>query len=163
MNRMPINKTEHLVYTFLMIIFMSSVMTTYNVVLHKGLSMESLKIAWLMFPFTFFTAFLCEWFLVGKLAMKLSHKFLKEDDLLLKKILITAFCFVTGMVVLMSFLGPLIANGLSSDLIEIWMKGIPINFAMAYPLQVIVAGPLVGFVFRKLFPVGTIIVPREEV
>jgi hypothetical protein len=64
---------------------MASVMTTYNVVLHNGLSVESLKIAWLTFPFTFVAAFLCEWFLVGKLAMKLSHNFLKEDDLLLKK------------------------------------------------------------------------------
>lgn len=163
MNKMPVNKTEHLVYTFLMVLFMASVMTTYNVVLHNGLSVESLKIAWLTFPFTFVAAFLCEWFLVGKLAMKLSHNFLKEDDLLLKKILITALCFVTGMVVLMSFLGPLIANGLSSDLIEIWVKGIPINFAMAFPLQVIIAGPLVGFVFRKYFPIGTIVVPSEEV
>ncbi|MFV5701113.1 DUF2798 domain-containing protein [Flavobacterium sp. XS2P12] len=160
---MPVNKTEHLVYTFLMVLFMASVMTTYNVVLHNGLSVESLKIAWLTFPFTFVAAFLCEWFLVGKLAMKLSHNFLKEDDLLLKKILITALCFVTGMVVLMSFLGPLIANGLSSDLIEIWVKGIPINFAMAFPLQLIIAGPLVGFVFRKYFPIGTIVVPSEEV
>jgi hypothetical protein len=42
------------------------------------------------------------------------------------------------MVVLMPFLGPLIANGLSSDLIEIWVGGIPINFAMAFPLQVII-------------------------
>jgi hypothetical protein len=163
MNKMPINKTEHLVYTFMMVIFMASVMTTYNVILHNGLSMESLKIAWLMFPFTFVAAFLCEWFLVGRLAMRLSHKFLKEDDLLLKKILITALCFVTGMVVLMSFFGPLIADGLSSDLIEIWIKGIPINFAMAFPLQVIIGGPLVGFVFRKFFPVGAIVVTSEEV
>lgn len=163
MNKMPINKTEHLVYTFLMVIFMASVMTTYNVILHKGLSMESIKMAWLTFPFTFTAAFLCEWFLVGKFAMRLSHKILKEDDLLLKKILITALCFVTGMVVLMSFFGPLIANGLQSNLFEIWIKGIPINFVVAFPLQVIIAGPLVGFVFRKFFPIGTIVVPSEEV
>jgi hypothetical protein len=161
MNKMPINKTEHLVYTFLMVVFMASVMTTYNVLLHNGFSLESMKIAWLLFPFTFVTAFLCEWFLVSKLAMALSRKFLKEEDLLIKKILITAFCFVTGMVVLMSFFGPLIANGFSSDLIEIWIKGIPINFAMAFPLQVIIAGPLVGFIFRKIFPIGTIVVPNE--
>lgn len=162
MNKMPINKTEHLVYTFLMVVFMASVMTAYNVILHNGFTLESLKIAWLMFPFTFVTAFLCEWFLVGRLAMTLADKILKEEDLLLKKILITAFCFVTGMVVLMSFFGPLIANGLSSNLVEIWIKSIPVNFAMAFPLQVIIAGPLVGFVFRKFFPIGTIVVPGED-
>jgi hypothetical protein len=161
MNKMPINKKEHLVYTFLMVVFMASVMTTYNVILHNGFSLESLKVAWLLFPFTFVAAFLCEWFLVGKLAMGLSHKLLKEDDVLLKKILVTALCFVTGMVVLMSFLGPIIASGLSSDIIGIGLRGIPINFAMAFSLQVLIGGPLVGFVFRKLFPVGTLVVPSE--
>jgi hypothetical protein len=38
-----------------------------------------------------------------------------------------------------------------------WLKAIPTNFIMAYPLQVIIAGPLVGIVFRKLFPLGTIV------
>lgn len=158
MNKMPINKKEHLVYTFLMVLFMAAVMTSYNVILHNGFSVESIKIAWLMFPFTFVTAFLCEWFLVGKLAMKLSHKLLKQDDLIIKKVLITALFFVTGMVVLMSFFGPLLANGFSTDILEIWGKSIPVNFAMAYPLQVIIAGPVVGYVFRKLFPVGTLMV-----
>ncbi len=160
MNKMPINKTEHLVYTFLMVLFMAIVMTTYNVIIHNGLSVESLKIVWLMFPFTFIAAFLCEWFLVSKAAMSLSQKILKEDDFLLKKIVITAFCFVSGMVILMSFLGPLIANGFSSNIFEIWIKGIPVNFIMAFPLQVIIAGPLVGYIFRKFFPIGTIVVPN---
>jgi hypothetical protein len=156
MNKMPINKKEHLVYTFFMVLFMAGVMTTYNVILHNGFSVESLKIAWLMFPFTFVTAFLCEWFLVGKLAMKFSHKLLKKDDLVIKKILITALFFVTGMVVLMSFFGSLLANGFSPDIVLIWGKSILVNFAMAYPLQVIVAGPVVGYIFRKTFPVGTL-------
>lgn len=38
-----------------------------------------------------------------------------------------------------------------------WLASIPKNFAMAYPLQVIIAGTLVGITFRKLFPVSTII------
>ncbi len=161
MNKMPVNKSEHLVYTFLMVVFMAAVMTAYNVLMHRGFSAESLKLAWLTFPFTFLTAFLCEWFLVGKLAMKLSHKFLKEEDLVVKKVLVTALFFVIGMVVLMSFFGPLISTGLSSDLLVIWAKGIPMNFAIAYPLQVLIAGPLVGFVFRKFFPIGTIVVPNK--
>lgn len=157
---MPVNKKEHLVYTFLMVVVMASVMTTYNVILHHGFSTESIKIAWITFPFTFVAAFLVEWFFVGKLALKIAHKILKESDALIKKILVTAFCFVTGMVVLMSFIGPIIANGFTSDILTIWLQGIPINFAMAFPLQVIIAGPLVGFVFRKLFPIGTIVVPN---
>ena len=159
MNNMPINKKEHLVFTFLMVFFMAIVMTTYNVIIHNGLSVESVKIAWLMFPFSFVAAFLCEWFVVGKLAMKLANKVLKEGDPIIKKVLVTALCFVTGMVTLMSLLGPILANGFSSDLLQIWGQNIPLNFAMAYPLQVIVAGPLVGIIFRKLFPLGTLVDP----
>jgi hypothetical protein len=162
MNMMPVNKKEHLVYTFFMVLFMAIVMTSYNVILHNGFSIESIKMAWLMFPFTFVIAFLCEWFFVGKLAMKFSHKFLKEEDLLLKKIVITALFFVTGMVTLMSFFGPLLSNGFSTDLPLIWVKSIPVNFAMAYPLQILIAGPIVGFVFRKLFPLGTLVEPIKS-
>lgn len=157
MDKMPINKKEHLVYTFFMVLFMASIMTSYNVILHNGFSIESIKVAWQIFPFTFVTAFLCEWFIVGKLATRLSHKLLKENDLLFKKLLVTSMCFVTGMVVLMSFFGPLLSNGFSNDIAILWMKSIPVNFVMAYPLQVIIAGPLVGYVFRKLFPVSTIL------
>lgn len=157
MNQTPINKKEHLVYTFLMVLFMAIVMTNYNVILHHGFSLGSLKAAWLMFPFTFVTAFLCEWFIVGKLAMKYSRRFLKQDDLIIKKVLITALFFVTGMVVLMSLLGPILANGITPNLVTVWLKNIPLNFIMAYPLQVIIAGPFIGFVFRRLFPLGTLV------
>jgi hypothetical protein len=159
MNNMPVNKKEHLVFTFLMVFFMAIVMTTYNVITHNGLSVESIKIAWLMFPFTFVTAFICEWFIVGKLAMKLANRLLKEEDPTIKKVLVTALCFVSGMVTMMSLLGPILANGLSADLLQIWVQNIPVNFAMAYPLQVIVAGPLISFIFRKLFPLGTLVDP----
>lgn len=162
MNKMPVNQKEQVVYTVLMVLFMALAMTSYNVILHHGLSVESLKIAWLMFPITFVTAFLCEWFIVGPLAMKFSRKILKQEDAILKKVCITAFFFVTGMVLLMSFLGPLISNGPSPDFVQMWMRSIPINFAMAYPLQIVIAGPFIGFIFRKMFPIGTLVDVRAN-
>ncbi len=50
---MPVNKKEHLIYTFLMVIVMAGGMTTYNIVLENGMSVESLKKAWLIFPITY--------------------------------------------------------------------------------------------------------------
>jgi hypothetical protein len=158
---MPVNKKEHVIFTFLMVFFMAIVMTSYNVVMHNGFSLDSVRNAWLVFPFTFVTAFVCEWFIVGKIAMKLAHKVLKEDDALVKRILVTALFFVTGMVTLMSFLGPVISNGFSSDLLQLWVKNIPVNFIMAYPLQVLIAGPFIRFIFRKLFPLGTLVEPAQ--
>lgn len=51
----------------------------------------------------------------------------------------------------------LLANGFSRDIVSIWVKSIPVNFVMAYPLQVIFARPVAEYVFRKLLPVGTLI------
>ena len=38
----------------------------------------------------------------------------------------------------------------------IWMINIPHNFVMALPWNLLVAGPISRFVFRRAFPVGTV-------
>lgn len=157
MNKMPINKKEHLIFTFIMVFFMAIVMTTYNVTMHNGFSAESFKKAWLIFPLTFVIAFMCEWFIVGKIAMKLVYRYVKPDDSLIKRIMLTALFFVTGMVTLMSFIGAVLFNDFNGTWLITCLKSIPVNFMMAYPLQVLIAGPLVSTVFRKLFPLGTIV------
>lgn len=153
MIQMPVNKREELVYT----IMMAFVMTTYNVMQHEGFTFEALQKAWLIFPITYIIAMIVEWFFVGKTAIALIHKFVKEEDPLPKKILISALCFATQMVLIMSTICSLLFTEFNSDWVMNWLASIPKNFAMAYPLQVIIAGPLVGITFRKLFPVDTII------
>lgn len=157
MIQMPVNKREHFVYTFIMVIVMAFGMSSYNMIQHEGFSLEAFKKAWLIFPLTYTIAFLVEWFFVGKWAMILIGKFVKESDPLPKKILISALCFVTQMVVIMSTICSLIFNDFNNDWVMTWLKSIPMNFMMAYPLQVIIAGPLVGMIFRKIFPLGTIV------
>jgi len=157
MNQMPVNKKEELIYTFLMVLVMASVLTTFNIVFHNGFSLESLKQAWLIFPITATIAYLVEITFVGKSAFKLISKFVKETDPLPKKILISSFCFVIQMVIIMSTICALIFNPFNVNWINEWLISIPRNFIIAFPLQVLIAGPLVGFVFRKLFPIGTIV------
>lgn len=43
MIQIPVNKREHLVYTFLMVIVMCLGMTSYNVIQHEGFTLEALK------------------------------------------------------------------------------------------------------------------------
>lgn len=157
---MPVNKKENLVYTILMVIVMAGVMTTYNIAIHHGFTVETLKKAWLVFPISATIAFIVEWFLVSKVAFALIKRFVKEEDPLPKKILVSALCFVTQMVLLMSIIGSLLFNEFNENWFADLLITIPRNFIMAYPLQVLIAGPLVGFVFRKLFPIGTIVVPE---
>lgn len=158
---MPVNKKESLVYTILMVFVMAGVMTTYNIVIHEGFNVESLKKAWLVFPISATIAFIVEWFFVSKIAFSLIGKLVKEQDPLPKKILISALCFVTQMVLIMSIIGSLLFSEINENWFSELLVTIPRNFIMAYPLQVVIAGPLVGFVFRKLFPLGTIVVPAK--
>ena len=157
--RMPVNKKEEFVYTVFMVVFMALIMLSYNVILRNGLSMESIKIAWLGFPLTFVVAFLIEWFIVGKFGMALAFKILKEDDPVFKKILIIPLLIVSGMVTFMSLYGAVLTVGFSAELPREWLNNMGLNFIVAYPLQVLIARPVVSFIFRKIFPVGTITVP----
>lgn len=156
MIQMPVNKKENLVYTVLMVFVMALVLTTYNVVRHDGFTLIAFQKAWLIFPLTYTLAFLVETLFVGKSAMFLIAKFVKETDPLPKKILISALCFVTQMVFCMSLLCALIFNDFDENWVTNWLISMPYNFMMAYPLQVLIAGPLVGTIFRKIFPLGTI-------
>jgi hypothetical protein len=156
MSQMPVNKKEKLVYTYLMVLFMCFGMVSYNVVLNNGFNFESLKLAWLTFAIMMPIAFVVEWFIVSKIATKLIEKFVKPTDALPKVILISALCFVVQMVLIMSFVANLIYGDTTQSFLMNWLISIPKNFIVAFPLQVLLAGPIIGFVFRKLFPLGTI-------
>lgn len=109
MSAMPVNKKEGMIFTFLMVFVMASVMTAYNVMCAEGFSFSSLQKAWLIFPISFLVAFLVEWVVVSKTAHILMHKLLQEKDPLPKKILISALCFVVQMVFIMSVIGTAIS------------------------------------------------------
>lgn len=154
---MPINKKEKLVYTFLMVIFMAGAMTTYNVLLAEGFSVQSIQHAWLIFPVMFTIAFIIEWFIVAPIAFRAVGKLIKATDSEAKKGLTTALCFVLGMASLMSLVGTIIFGGFTANIPLLWLKAFCVNFPVAFILQVAIARPLIGSLFRSLFPIGTIV------
>lgn len=157
--KMPLNRKEQFVYTILMVIFMAIIMTFYNMVLNQGFSIDSVKNTWLAFPLTFIIAFICEWFIVGRFGMALLYKILNENDSNRKKMLITPLIIVFGMATLMSLYGTILSVGFSSQMPVIWLRNFAVNFIFAYPLQILIARPFIVFIFRKIFPVGVIIIP----
>lgn len=159
---MPQNKRESLIYTVLMCFVMVLWMSGYNVALHMGaLNGESLKEAWLGFPIAYIFAMCMDWFVVSKVAKGVAFGFLlKPESSTLQKVLAVSTCMVVPMVIIMSLYGAVegcVHTGLWSSLPMIWLTNIPKNFIMALPFQLLVAGPLVRFVFRRLFPVGTVL------
>ena len=159
---MPQNKRESLIYSVLMCFIMVLWMSIYNVALHTGeLSLEVVKEAWLGLPIAYIYAILWDWFVVSNLAKKFAFRFLvKPDSSVLRKVISISSCIVIPMVIVMSLFGGLEAcfsSGQWDSLLIIWLTNIPKNFIMAYPFQLIVAGPLVRKVFRYAFPEGTVL------
>jgi Protein of unknown function (DUF2798). len=150
-------KKENLIHTFMYVCFMAFVMTGYNITVHQGFSADLIKVTWLSFPPTFIIAFTLEYFIVGRHGMKLVLKLHKQHHTPFQKRAITALVFVAAMATLMSLCFSILSVGISKELPLTWASNLAINALFAYPLIVFVAGPLVGFVFRKIFPEGSIV------
>ena len=103
----------------------------------------------------------CDWFLVSGLAKKFAFTYLvKPEDSVLKKVICVSCSMVVPMVLIMSMYGAVegcVRSGAWSQLLMIWLTNIPKNFIMALPFQLIVAGPLVRFIFRSAFPEGKVL------
>ena len=160
---MPQNKRESLIFTVMMCFFMVFFMSIYNVACHHGaFNLEIIKDAWLGFPIAYCFAMCCDWFLVSGLAKGFAFRFLvKPESAPLKKVLAVSCCMVVPMVIIMSFYGAMeavISGGAGwNRLLLIWITNIPRNFIMALPLQLLVAGPVIRGLFRRLFPEGTVL------
>lgn len=159
---MPHNKRESFIFTIMMCFFMVLWMSVYNVSMHLGeLSMESIQEAWLGFPIAYIVAMCLDWFIVSKIAKGFAFRYLVSyESSNLKKSLAVSCCMVIPMVIIMSLYGGLeacIHSGSWDSLFIIWLTNIPKNFIMALPLQLILAGPIVRFLFRKAFPVGKVL------
>ena len=140
---MPQNKRESLIFTVMMCFFMVFFMSIYNVACHHGaLNLEIVKDAWIGFPIAYCFAMCCDWFLVSGLAKGFAFRFLvKPESEPFKKAIAVSVSGGAGW----------------NQLLLIWITNIPRNFIMALPLQLLIAGPFIRGLFRKLFPEGTVL------
>lgn len=125
-----------------------------------------LPAAWLGFPVAYIFAMCCDWFVASPLAKGFAFKFLvtpgKSSPLAMT--LAVSSCMVVPMVIIMSLYGA--CEGLfhmpggplaNLQLLPMmWLVNIPRNFIMALPWNLLVAGPVARFVFRRAFPMGTV-------
>ena len=159
---MPTNKRESLIYTVMMCFTMVLWMSMYNVaLLQGGVGLSVLRDAWLGFPIAYVFAMCCDWFFVSKIAKGFAFRFLVKPGVSspLKTVIAVSSCMVVPMVVIMSLYGAVEAathTGQWGIIPLVWLGNIPKNFIMALPFQLLIAGPLVRFVFRKAFPEGSV-------
>lgn len=164
---MPTNKRESFIFSIMMCFVMVFWMANYNIArMTGGVSFASIHEAWAGLPLAYCFAFCCDWFIASPLAKKVAFGYIIKPETS-KKLYpyIVSTCMVVPMVVIMSLFGVFenasqMPGGLSFVLGAwpvLWAQNIALNFIMALPFQLLIAGPVVRWLFRRLFPVGTVL------
>lgn len=161
---MPTNKRESLIFTIIMCGLMVFGMSVYNVARVHGweLNLGIIAEAWIGFPPAYVVAMLLDVFIASRFAKWFAFRFLvtpgKSSPLAMTLAVSTMMVF--PMVLFMSLYGALEATthtGAVNLIPMIWLGNIPYNFVAALPWNLVIAGPIARFVFRRAFPAGTVL------
>ncbi len=150
---MPTTKKESIQFGFIMCFGMVLFMTFYNFYLNGMIGKLTFIEGVSNFIIAFIIAFILDLFIVGPNAKKIALKITAKTNNKLYKILSISICMVIGMAFFMSIFGLVTTylhggyhnHSIMSEFLSVFGK----NFIMALPLQIIVMGPLVRFIFAK--------------
>ncbi|WP_028549077.1 hypothetical protein [Paenibacillus sp. UNC451MF] len=150
---MPATKKEDLYFGLMMCSGMVVFMTFYNLFTNGLIGTISLTEILIQLVLIFIIASLLELFIVGPVAKKIALSLPYDKSKKVFVILSLAFFMVSGMVLCMSLYG-LVASYLSNSLmgetlIESYFALVFKNFIFAFPLQLLIVGPIVRYLFVK--------------
>ncbi|PFV76378.1 DUF2798 domain-containing protein [Bacillus sp. AFS059628] len=150
---MPTTRKENLQFGMMMCLGMVIVMTFYNLLMNGTGGQIHIKEIALELIIGFIIALLIEICIVGPCAKKLVFALPFDKSKKVNVIIAMATAMVIGMVFFMSFYGMAMMyshNGLHGEsFVSMYFSIFIKNFIMAYPLQLIIMGPLVRFLFGK--------------
>ncbi|AJH83421.1 DUF2798 domain-containing protein [Bacillus thuringiensis] len=150
---MPTTRKENLQFGMMMCLGMVTVMTFYNLLMNGSGGPIHIKEIALELLIGFIIALLIEISIVGPCAKKIVFMLPFDKSKKINIIIAMATAMVIGMVFFMSFFGMIMMHlhgGLQGDsFVSIYFSIFIKNFIMAYPLQLIIMGPLVRFLFAK--------------
>ena len=151
---MPETKFQDFIYTLIMAFLMVYVMICYNISIHTGglnnfVFIEVFK----ELPFMWIVAIILEFFLIGKIAHKLTFKVLdpkKTPSIIISYAI--SIVIVSFMWPIMSLVATIFINKPSLDIfISTWIQSMVLSFPMALCFQLFYAGPFVRFIFKLIF------------
>lgn len=150
---MPKTKFQDVIFTCLMVIVMVYAMICYNMSIEMGgLSNQVFLLAFLELPIMGAIAFLLDFFLIGKVSKGIAFQLVHPtQDKLIFIILAISSITVCFMCPLMSFFATLLFKQAGSEFVAVWFQTTALNFPMALCWQLFFAGPIVRFVFKRIF------------
>ncbi|MDA7028216.1 DUF2798 domain-containing protein [Bacillus sp. CLL-7-23] len=150
---MPTTKKESLIFGVIMCFGMVLVMASYNLVINEQIGHMSVGNIILEIFIGFCIALILDLFLVGPVAKMITFKLPFGQSKKLFVVLSMSIFMVLGMVFFMSIFGLvtfMMSNGLNGQgMIEMYLMIYLKNFIVAFPLQLLVMGPFVRFIFIK--------------
>lgn len=150
---MPTTRKESLYFGLIMCFGMVLFMTLYNFYLNDIFGQISFLGGITDFLIGFIVAIILDLYLVGPIAKKIAFKLTANTSNVLFKILTISTCMVIGMAFFMSIYGLITSyfhNGLySNSIIKEFLSVFCRNFIVALPLQIIIMGPIVRYLFNK--------------
>lgn len=153
-NVMPKNLKQEIIYGIMMVFAMVYAMVCYNVTLNVG-GMQNFVFAAALheLPIMCPVAFLFDFFVVGPIAKKITFRiFNPAEDKIIFVILMISVLSIWMMCPFMSLVATILfKDGLQPEFLSIWISTTIKNFPMAFFWQLFAAGPLVRFIFGKIF------------
>ena len=151
---MPKTKLQEVIFTVFMVIVMVYAMVCYNIAFAMGGMQNKVFVAALSeMPIMCAIGFVLDMLIAGPLAKKCAFKVINpQKDRPIFIILAISVFSILFMCPMMSFAATILFNGgFNSEIVATWAGLTVKNFPMAFFWQLFVAGPLVRFVFDKIF------------
>ena len=142
---MPKTKFQEIIFTIMMVFMMVYFMICYNIALNVGsmtnqVFLDAFHELVIMGP----VAFILDFFIIGHLAKKKAFQ-------IVNLVIAISIVSIILMCPCMSLAATLLFKNAGSQIIAIWLQTTVMNFPMAFFLQLCFAGPIVRFVFGKIF------------
>ncbi len=149
---MPNTKGESVFFTAITAWMMVYVMTLYNIVLATGeftnaTFLYALQGMWIEYIIIFLLAY----FISSRLAKYFAFRVVKPTDRPIAIILMIQTFTVIWQVAFASVLGVQHGYGITANFLPDYLTCYVRNFALAFPLQLIIVGPLARLIFRSIF------------
>ncbi|ARK32256.1 hypothetical protein [Halalkalibacter krulwichiae] len=148
---MPTTRKEKFFYGFLMVFLMVLVLTFSNLYMNGLVGIMTFKEMVMQFALVFIIAFTFFMFFISPIARKVAMMLPYDKSKKNHVIFVNSTCMVIGMILCMSIYGvgsAFVNNSLPSEsLLLSYLIVYAKNFMIAYPLQLLVVGPFVRFVF----------------
>lgn len=149
----PATRKESLYFGLMMCFGMVVCMSTYNLYINGAFGHITIVEGLLGSLIGFVIAMLLDLYLVGPMAKKLTFKLLGKSKNVVLTVLTLSTVIVFGMALFMSMYGLATTyvqgNSSTETIIQQYFTIFGKNFIVALPLQLLVVGPIVRFIFTK--------------